>query len=210
MPGGPYASQHLLPHLLLLTVHRPSIIPSQCSLPQLHNTHLEQHMVQRHQLLIRPLLRHLVRQARVSQTPGGVNERSPVELGQEAAKEVEVGLGGADDQLDFGEREREVVLVAVAWCERVSDRTLCARASQDKDEDGGCVDERARWGASSSWSPGNRAERTPVYSRAWHASMLCVMRRTIAISMRCRGVLTRERCCRACPIWPAQPPPSEI
>ena len=43
----------------------------------------------------------------------GVHQRRPVELREEPPQEVEVGLRLADDELDIGEDEREVVLVAV-------------------------------------------------------------------------------------------------
>jgi len=64
--------------------------------------------------LVAPLGRHRVRQRRVAERARSVDERGPVELGEEAAQEVEVLVRGADDELDLGEDEREVVLCAVA------------------------------------------------------------------------------------------------
>lgn len=66
------------------------------------------------ELLVGPCGRHVVGQGRVAERAGVVDERAPVELGQEASQEVEVLLGGLDDELDVRKRKGEVVLGAVA------------------------------------------------------------------------------------------------
>lgn len=113
-------------------------------------THLKEHMVQLLEHLVVPHLGHLVRERLVSERARRVDKSGPVEFRQEAAEEVVVGLGGAHDELNVREREREVVRVAVAW-------------------------------DVSSATSGQQGEvmRRERYSRTWHASMLCVMRRTI-------------------------------
>jgi hypothetical protein len=83
--------------------------------PAQRNTNLKNHMVQCTQLLVAPLGRHLIRERLVAERARRVDKRAPVELGEETTEKVEVLLRGADDDLDFGELEREVVLGAVAW-----------------------------------------------------------------------------------------------